>query len=108
MTVTKNWTSYWQPHSRRCKEPIMQNAISTTWTGTESTSITVTAAGASVAFIILYHVLMFALIFIRPDIDPSWHTISEYAIGPWGWVMSLAFITGGVSYALLFVAIAQE
>ena len=26
--------------------------------------------------------LLIAPIFIRPDLDPSWHTISEWAIGP--------------------------
>jgi hypothetical protein len=60
-------------------------------------NISVTAARLSIAAIVMYHILMSALIFVRPDIDPSWHTISEYAIGPWGWVMSLAFITGGIS-----------
>ncbi len=25
-----------------------------------------------------------AALLIRPDLDPSWHTISEWAIGPYG------------------------
>lgn len=67
-----------------------------------------TAAAVAIAAIITYHVLLFALIFIRPDLDPYWHTISEWAIGPWGWVMTAAFISGGVSYAVLFFVLRSE
>jgi hypothetical protein len=47
------------------------------------------AAQLSIAAVITYQLLLIALIFIRPDLDPSWHTISEWAIGPHGWIMSL-------------------
>jgi hypothetical protein len=55
------------------------------------TAISVTAARLSIAAVITYQVTLIALIFIRPDLDPYWHTISEWAIGPYGWIMSLAF-----------------
>lgn len=28
---------------------------------------------------------------LRPDLDPSWRPISEYALGAHGWLMTLAF-----------------
>jgi hypothetical protein len=44
------------------------------------------AAAAKIAMgaVILYQVLLLALIPLRPELDPSWHTISEWAIGPYG------------------------
>jgi hypothetical protein len=31
--------------------------------------------------------------FLKPEFDPSWRMVSEYAIGRWGWVMQLAFFS---------------
>lgn len=67
-----------------------------------------TVAWLAIAGIGSYHILLFTLIFLRPDLDPYWHTISEWAIGPWGWVMSSAFIIAGVSYVCLFVSIRSQ
>lgn len=58
-------------------------------------------AKLSIAAVITYHLLISALIFIRPDLDPSWHPLSEYAIGSNGWLMSLAFIISSFSYGTL-------
>jgi hypothetical protein len=74
----------------------------------EKAAVSAAAARLSIAAIIIYHLLLFTTIFLRPDIDPSWHTMSEWAIGPWGWVMSSAFIAGGISYALLFITIRSQ
>jgi hypothetical protein len=38
-----------------------------------------TAARIAMAAVIAYQVLLLALIPLRPDLDPSWHTISEWA-----------------------------
>jgi Protein of unknown function (DUF998) len=59
------------------------------------------AAGA----LILYQVILVVLIGLRPDLDPSWHTISEWAIGPWGFLMSAGFILSGLGYAGLATAV---
>lgn len=72
------------------------------------TSISLTAAWLSIAAVTTYQVTLIAIIFIRPDLDPSWHTISEYAIGPYGWMTSLAFLISAVSYGSLFVAIKSQ
>jgi len=73
-----------------------------------ASKISITAARVSIAALITYHILLFALIFIRPDLDPSWHTISEWAIGPYGWIMSMAFMICALSYASLFVTIRSQ
>ena len=53
-------------------------------------------------------VLLAALHFIKPELDPSWHFISEYAIGDYGWMMVLAFLSLALSYVSLFVAIRSQ
>ena len=42
-------------------------------------------------------VLLAALHFIKPELDPSWHFISEYAIGDYGWMMVVAFLSLALS-----------
>ena len=44
-------------------------------------------------------VLLLALHFLRPDLDPSSHFISEYAVGAHGWVMGLCFLSLAVACA---------
>ena len=72
------------------------------------TAISLAAARLSIAAVITYQVLLVALIFIRPDLDPSWHTISEWAIGSHGWIMSMAFLISAMSYAALFVMLKSQ
>jgi hypothetical protein len=64
-----------------------------------------TAARLSFAGAATFVVLLAALHFIKPELDPSWHFISEYAIGDYGWIMVLAFLSLALSYVSLFVAI---
>ena len=73
-----------------------------------ATAISLTAAWLSIAAVITYQVILIALIFIRPDLDPSWHTLSEWAIGPYGWIMSMAFVISAVSYAALFTMLKSQ
>ena len=60
-------------------------------TAREVTAISPTAARLSFARAAMFTVLLAALHFIKPGLDPSWHFISEYAIGDYGWIMVLAF-----------------
>lgn len=54
-------------------------------TGTnQAKKISTAAARLAIATIVSYQVLLVVLIFLRPDLDPSWHTISEWAIGRYG------------------------
>ena len=69
----------------------------------KNTLIATRAAWLAIAAIVTYQLLLLVLIRLRPDLDPSWHTISEWAIGPHGWIMSGAFLLSAFSYAALFV-----
>jgi hypothetical protein len=80
---------------------------STTQEGT-SGAISTRAARLAMAASITYQLLLIALIFLRPDLAPSWHTISEWAIGPYGWIMSGAFLVSGLSYSALFVMLKSQ
>jgi len=42
--------------------------------------------------------------FLRPELAPASHMISEYAVGPHGWLMGLCFGAFATSSAALFVA----
>jgi hypothetical membrane protein len=71
-------------------------------------TISTNAAWLAMSATLTYQVLLGALIFLRPDLDPSWHSISEWAIGTHGWIMSGAFLVSSVSYASLFVMLRTE
>src|SRR5688572_28628383 len=60
-------------------------------------------AGAA-AFVLLLAVLHI----LKPELDPSWRFISEYAIGDHGWLMALAFCSLATAYAALFVALRSQ
>ncbi|MFN8379534.1 MAG: DUF998 domain-containing protein [Anaerolineae bacterium] len=53
----------------------------------------------------LFLVLLFLLHFLAPELDPSWRMISEYEIGPYGWMMRLAFFCWGGSVLALIAAL---
>jgi len=45
---------------------------------------------------------------IKPELEPSWRFISEYATGPHGWIMRLAFLMWAASIAALALALRRE
>jgi Protein of unknown function (DUF998) len=71
-------------------------------------AISRTAALLAFAGAFTFVVLLAALHFIEGELDPSWHFISEYAIGDYGWIMVLAFLSLALSYVSLFVAIHSQ
>ena len=73
-----------------------------------SAAISTRAARLAIVAIVSYQILLIALIFLRPDLAPSWHTISEWAIGPYGWMMSGAFLISALSYATLFLMLKSQ
>jgi hypothetical membrane protein len=73
-----------------------------------SAAISTRAAWLAIAAIVSYQALLILLIALRPDLDPSWHTISEWAIGPHGWVMSAAFLVSAASYFALAVMLRSQ
>lgn len=56
----------------------------------------------------LFLVLLAVLHIIKPELDPSWHFISEYEIGNYGWLMQLAFLSLALSCIFLIIAIRSQ
>jgi hypothetical protein len=77
-------------------------------TDKQVTTISLTAARLSFGGAVTFVVLLTALHFIKPELDPSWRVISEYEIGRYGWVMALAFLSLAFSCVSLFVAIRPQ
>jgi hypothetical protein len=71
-------------------------------------AVSPTAARLSLAAAATFVLLLVALHFIKPGLDPSWHFISEYAIGDYGWIMVLAFLSLAIGYVSLFVALLSQ
>lgn len=55
-------------------------------------------SGGLAVTLVLVHLL-------RPDLDPSWRPVSEYALGAYGWLMTLAFACWGLGPIALALAI---
>ena len=77
-------------------------------TAKQTTSIVQSAAKFTLMAGIGFLLLLFLLHFIKPEFDPSWHFISEYAIGENGWIMMIAFLLLAAGYVSLFVAIRSQ
>ena len=60
---------------------------------------------ASMSLAALFVVLLSVLHVVKPDLDPSWHFISEYEIGDYGWMMQLAFIALAAGNLALLAAV---
>jgi hypothetical protein len=72
------------------------------------TEVSQTASRLSFVAVTTFLVLLTALHFIKPGFDPSWRVISEYALGDYGWIMVIAFLSLAVSCVSLFVAIRSQ
>lgn len=72
------------------------------------TTISNAAARLSLAGAAAFLFLLAILHFIKPELDPSWRVMSEYAIGRHGWVMVLAFLCLAFSCVALFAAIRAQ
>ncbi len=60
-------------------------------------------AGSALALL-----LLIALHVLRPDLDPSFHVISEYAVGAHGWIMALCFFSLAVGCAGVVAVLAPR
>jgi hypothetical protein len=74
----------------------------------QSSPISTAAARLAMTGTVTYQALLIMLIFLRPDLAPSWHTISEWAIGRYGWIMSGAFMISALSYAALVAMLRSQ
>src|SRR5262245_18090401 len=69
------------------------------------TDRTVHAAWVAFASTGTFVVLLLLLHIVKSELDPSWHFISEYEIGKYGWIMQVAFLALALGNVALFVAI---
>jgi hypothetical protein len=86
------------------KEKLMQKVTSTT----ARPAISLTPARLSFATSAAALVLLAALHVLSPELDPSWRMVSEYALGDYGWVLALMFLTWALSCVALFFAIKSQ
>jgi amino acid permease len=66
------------------------------------------AACLSLAAAVTVALLLLILHFVKPEFDPSWRFLSEYAIGRNGWLMAICFQIWALSCIALFVALKDE
>jgi uncharacterized protein DUF998 len=59
------------------------------------------SAGIAIACFLVVLAALLALHLLRPEFDPLTHRLSEYAIGPYGFLMTLAFATAGLGLLAL-------
>ncbi len=72
------------------------------------TAISQVAGRISFAASVAALLFLGALHILSPEFDPSWRMISEYALGNYGWVLSLMFLAWAISsWALAFAMRSQ-
>ena len=69
------------------------------------TTLSRVAAPLALVLSIAFLLLLLSLHVLAPELDPSWRMISEYEIGPYGWMMRLAFFCWGGSVLALQVLV---
>ena len=67
--------------------------------------IEVTSARLSIMAAMATLLLLASLHTLSPEFDPSFRMVSEYALGHYGWVLSLMFLAWGISAWTLAVAL---
>jgi hypothetical protein len=61
----------------------------------DTDKIAAPAAWAALALTAATLRLLASLHVLSPEFDPSWRVISEYALGRYGWLLSLMFLAWG-------------
>lgn len=77
-------------------------------TGRAGSTVSRTSARLAVAGAAVFLLLLGVLHVVKSELDPSWHFISEYAIGDHGWLMVIAFLSLGLGCVALFAAIRSQ
>ena len=65
-------------------------------------------AHVAIAAAVATPVLLASLRVLSPEFDPSYRLMSEYALGSYSWVLSLAFLAWGVSSCVLALAVRSQ
>src|SRR5260370_25220536 len=71
----------------------------------DTPKIEVIGARISIAAAVVVLLLLASLHILSPEFDPSFRMVSEYALGHYGWVLSLMFLACGSSSCALAVEI---
>jgi len=71
----------------------------------DPSKIIVPAAWLAIIMTATTILLLASLHVLSPEFAPSWRMVSEYAFGQYGWVLSLMFLSWGISSWALAVAI---
>ena len=74
----------------------------------DPSKIVAAAAWLAMAATAAVIVLLASLHLLSPEFDPSWRVVSEYALGHYGWVLSLMFLSWGISSWALAIAIRSQ
>ncbi len=70
----------------------------------ELNKASLTSARVAIAASVVVLLLLAGLHVLSPEFDPAWRMVSEYANGQYTWVLSLLFVSWGVSsWALAYV-----
>ena len=75
----------------------MHTAVLTRRPGAPALRVATGGAIGLLVIVALLHV-------VKPELDPSWRFVSEYAVGRLGWLMTLGFLTWAASCLALSVA----
>jgi hypothetical protein len=74
---------------------------------TDVSTLSQMTARAALAASVLAVLMLSVLHVVQPELAPSSHMISEYAIGPHGWLMTLSFAAFAASSAAALIAVAS-
>jgi hypothetical protein len=74
----------------------------------DPTEIDAPAAWLAIVMAVATILLLASLHVLSPEFDPSWRVVSEYALGHYGWVLSLMFLAWAISSWALVVAIKTQ
>jgi hypothetical protein len=66
------------------------------------------AARLAVAAAVVALLLLALLHVLSPEFDPAWRMVSEYALGRFGWALSLLFLAWGISSWALAIALRPQ
>ena len=65
----------------------------------------VTAAKVAIGTCVAYLILLVLLHIIKPEVTPTWQTLSIYSRGAWGWLGQIAYCLLGVTHLATFAAL---
>jgi hypothetical protein len=81
---------------------------STLSTSLGTTKTLKTIAMTAIAAIVYFVVVILALHFLRPDLDPIRQPTSQYAVGPYGFLMTSAFFSMSIASFALVIGLYQS